>query len=161
MMSHHLFYNMDLVDVQDQMDIFPIVNWQSLWINVCLVLVALCPFAVYGNSPVLLQHHDENVVCAILIEEIPDLTIDTLAFITAGWGNLVADINSEWIFRFPRVEEFLQTFEREQVLLERLQNKVSILVPHYQYIGSNAAFRVGSDTSLRIAYALEVRIARS
>lgn len=84
--------------------------------------------------------HNEDAVREVLFDEVTDLTINTVTLISAGWDNLVADINGEWIFRFPRSEEFITILEREQLLLERLQNSVSMPVPHYQYIGIRTAF---------------------
>ncbi len=139
-MTNSLVYDTDLAYVYDPVDTVTIVKWQYLLVAVCLFLVSLSPLPLYGSSPALIQKYDENTVRAVLIDELPDLDIDTVVLITAGWDNLVADINDEWIFRFPRVEEFLQTLEREQLLLKYLQNRVSLPVPLYKYIGLRTAF---------------------
>lgn len=139
-MTNNLFYDTDLAYVHDPVDTLTIPKWQYLWIAVCLVFVSLCPLTIYGTPPAIIQQHDENAVRAVLIDEVPDLAIDTVVIISSGWDNLVADINGEWIFRFPRGENCLQRLEREQLLLKRLQNKVSMPVPHYKYIGLCTAF---------------------
>jgi aminoglycoside 2''-phosphotransferase len=122
------------------MDIPLIVRQQYLLGAVWLVLASLCPLAVYGSTPALIQQYTEDAVREVLVDEVPDLTINTVTLISAGWDNLVADINGEWIFRFPRSEEFISKLEREQLLLERLQNSVLMPVPHFQYIGICTAF---------------------
>jgi aminoglycoside phosphotransferase (APT) family kinase protein len=121
-------------------DTVPIVKRRYLRVALCLVLALLCPLTAYGSPPALIQQYDEGAVRTVLVDEVPDLTINTITLISAGWDNLVADINGEWIFRFPRVEASIQTLEREQLLLERLQNSVSMPVPHYEYIGLHTAF---------------------
>lgn len=111
-----------------------------LRVGLCLVLTLLYPLTVYGSSPDLIQKHDEGTVRTVLADEVPDLVINTVTLVSAGWDNLVADINGEWIFRFPRKQDFLQTLEREILLLECLRHKVSMPIPRYEYIGLHTAF---------------------
>ncbi len=117
-----------------------IVKRQCLLVDLCLVLAWLCPLTLYGNHPIPIQQHDERAVRAVLIDEVSDLAINTVTLITAGWDNLVADINGEWIFRFPLLEEFIPILKREKLLLKHLENTVSMPIPHYQYIGMRTAF---------------------
>lgn len=112
----------------------------SILTLLCLTLSMLYPQPLWGITPALLDYHDENSVYVVLENEIPDLNINTLTLISAGWDNLVADINGEWIFRFPRSLATLPTLVREKLLLERLHNSISMPVPHYQYFGINTAF---------------------
>ena len=93
---------------------FPIVKWQFLLVALCVVLALLCPLTIYGSTPTPIQQHDEGAVRSVLIDEVPGITINTVTLISAGWDNLVADINGEWIFRFPRLEEFIPILEREK-----------------------------------------------
>lgn len=111
-----------------------------LCVALYLVLTLLCPRTVYGSSPTLIQEHNENAVHTVLTHEVPDLTINTITLISAGWDNLVADINGEWIFRFPRKKDVMQTLEREVLLLKHLHNSISMPIPHYECIGLHTAF---------------------
>lgn len=106
--------------------------------TVCLVLLAVCP--LLGSPPSLLEHPNEETVYAVLASEIPSLTINSLTLVSTGWANLVADVNNEWIFRFPRLNEHLVALQREQKLLEYLRNIIFLEIPHYQYFGVHTAF---------------------
>lgn len=97
-------------------------------------------FASIVNGEVLLENYDRESVLKVLHDEVPGLTVTSMTFISEGWSNLVVDINDEWIFRFPRDEEFLPILERERLLLDRLRNHISLSIPYYEFMGSNTAF---------------------
>lgn len=92
-----------------------------------------------GIEPIL-THYDEATIRETLLNEIPNLTINSLNIISTGWDNLVAEVNGEWIFRFAREQKFIGALKREQRLLDRLHNKISLPIPHYVFFGLNTAF---------------------
>lgn len=110
--------------------------WRSLFI--CLWLCS--GISASEDFPLLLKQQDEASIQAVLDEEAPDLIIHSVTLISTGWDNLVADVNGEWIFRFPRTETFRTTLEREQILLASLHNKITMPIPYYEYIGSRTMF---------------------
>lgn len=114
-------------------------NWPSLFIFLFWILTAICPLVVTGSTPALIEQYDEKAVCGVLEEEVPELTIHTVKFFSPG-DHLVVEVNGKWIFRFPLKEEFIPVIEREKILLDRLHNNVSMVVPRYEYIGSRTAF---------------------
>jgi len=91
-------------------------------------------------APAILEQHDENSVLEIIQNEVPGLYIDTIKLISAGWDNLVADVNDVWIFRFPQSDAFISILEREIKLLDLLQQHLTMPVPHYEYFGVQTAF---------------------
>ena len=88
----------------------------------------------------ILTHHDEVTVRGVILDEIPDFTINSLTLISTGWDNLVADVNNEWIFRFAREKSFVSALERERLLLDQLHHHISIPIPYYELFGTNTAF---------------------
>lgn len=102
---------------------------------ICISL--LFPCAVFSNT---LQEFTRAEIVEVLENEIPELEIHSLELISTGWDNLVADINGEWIFRFPRTESFISTLEREKKLLARLHECVTLPIPYYEFDGKETLF---------------------
>ncbi|MBO9128409.1 aminoglycoside phosphotransferase family protein [Bacillus sp. 165] len=78
---------------------------------------------------------DPTKYLQIIEQHIP---IHTYRFDESGWDNFAVIINNEWLFRFPRKEEYAQKIPREQQLYHwlrpRLQtSKVSIPEYHILY----------------------------
>lgn len=117
-----------------------IPKWQHLLAALCLTLSPLSQLTISAGNAAILEQHDEATIYAVLADEVPELMIKSVKIISSGWDNLVADVNGEWIFRFPRLEEFVSTLKRESLLLERLQKCVSMPVPHYEFVGARTAF---------------------
>lgn len=106
----------------------------------CFSFVFYIALELFGEACIPLKNYGQDSVLEVLHEEVPGLTVDSMTIFSEGWSNLVVDINDEWIFRFPRDEKFLPILEREQLLLDRLRNHVSLSIPFYEYTGSNTAF---------------------
>lgn len=104
------------------------------------LLFILQVYLLLGGTIQLLENEDKNVVERILIEEIPDFPLRSIKVISEGWDNIVAEINGEWIFRFPRSVEGLPVMVREQKLLDYLQGRISLLIPNFHYFGKKTAF---------------------
>lgn len=88
----------------------------------------------------ILSVFDVATISQVLNSEIPELTIDSITIIETGWDHLVAEVNEEWIFRFPRAESSIANLEREKNLLNYLKNHITLPIPHHQYFGKNVAF---------------------
>ena len=105
-----------------------------------LSLVSSHPTYAYNNTWIILKEYDADSVLEVIQDEVPNLKVNAVSFFSNGWTNLVADINNEWIFRFPRSESFMLILEREQILLDRLREYITLPIPNYEYIGLNTAF---------------------
>lgn len=92
------------------------------------------------DAGIILENYDRESVLKLLSEEVPGLTVNSMTFVSEGWSNLVVDVNDEWIFRFPRKENFLPILERERLLLNRLRNHISLSIPYYEFTGSKTEF---------------------
>lgn len=116
----------------------------SFFVKIFVILgVLLAPVSTITAQETqltLLEQHDESTILKVLTQEVPELTINSLTLISSGWDNLVADVNGEWIFRFPRSKAFCSILEREKFLLDRLQSQISMPTPHYEFYGKHTAF---------------------
>ena len=59
-----------------------------------------------------------------------DLAITTIEPLNHGQNNTVLKVNGTYIFRFPKYTEGYQTLKREITLLEYLQDKLPLAIPH-------------------------------
>jgi aminoglycoside phosphotransferase (APT) family kinase protein len=91
-------------------------------------------------SPKFLTQHDAPAIQEVLKNEAPDLVIHSLKLVSTGGDNLIADVNGEWIFRFPKKEVLIAALERENRLLNRIRPKITLPTPLYEYIGRNTMF---------------------
>jgi aminoglycoside 2''-phosphotransferase len=88
----------------------------------------------------LLKQQDELSIRSVLEKEAPGLNIHSVKLISTGWDNFVAEVNGEWIFRFPRTEAFCSLLERECILLDYLHGKITMPIPYYEFKGSDTIF---------------------
>jgi aminoglycoside 2''-phosphotransferase len=98
------------------------------------------PNLVEANQTHVLQSFDEVTVSNILNNEISDLSIKSLKLITEGWDHLVAEVNGEWIFRFPKEDKYVNKLKIEKEMLNHLKNFVTTPIPYYSYFGLNTVF---------------------
>jgi len=61
--------------------------------------------------------------------------ITDIKVIGEGWDNKVFLVNNSVIFRFPHREVSIQLIERENAILDALQHKISLNIPHPTYHG--------------------------
>jgi len=74
-----------------------------------------------------------------LIEaDYPDFKIKTTKFLKAGWDNFVVEVNKNYIFRFPKKENF--NLNKEIKVLEKLKGKISLKIPVYEFIGKKSSY---------------------
>jgi len=65
--------------------------------------------------------------------DFPDFKIKSITRLKSGWDNFVFELNGEYIFRFPKSKG--TALETEIKILKHLENKISLLIPVYEYIG--------------------------
>lgn len=92
------------------------------------------------DAKTVIKRYDIATIVEVLNHEIPDLSIDSINIIQTGWDHLVAEINGDLIFRFPRAEKSIANLEREKRLLDYLKKHIMLPIPSYQYFGTNIAF---------------------
>jgi aminoglycoside 2''-phosphotransferase len=88
----------------------------------------------------IIKQYDASGIKQALHEELPDFTVHSVLIIETGWDHLVAEINNEWIFRFPRTAGSIPNLEREKKLLDFLDNQLSLSIPQYDFVGKKIAF---------------------
>ena len=54
-----------------------------------------------------------------------------LRLINTGWRNLVFDVDSKFIFRFPRNLSSVEALNKEADLLPKLENWLPVKIPHF------------------------------
>ncbi|MBA2728982.1 MAG: aminoglycoside phosphotransferase family protein [Parachlamydiaceae bacterium] len=116
------------------------INFLYLLTICYLALTILGPLTASDITPRLLEHYDEESIITVIHDEVPNLTINSIKLISSGWDNLVADINDEWIFRFPRSEVYILIFERDKKLLDLLHKQIMMMIPIYEYVGVHTSF---------------------
>ena len=87
-----------------------------------------------------LSSKEENTIRELLKIELPALDIQTLQIITHGWDSIAIDINDAWILKFPKDASSEERLRFECSILEFLQDKVSLSIPHMQLHESEYLF---------------------
>jgi len=72
----------------------------------------------------------------------PNFHIESARLSLSGQYNDILIVNKTWIFRFPKYEESIQTFEVEMAVLQAIQQHVSLRIPNPQ-MHSQGTSRVG------------------
>jgi aminoglycoside 2''-phosphotransferase len=81
--------------------------------------------------------NEELPVYIDLIKKVFPITIAKVDVHDIGDDFLVIEINSSWMFRFPRNDSSKKAMEKEIRFLSRLKNMSQLAIPDYQYIGGN------------------------
>ncbi|MBI2411191.1 MAG: aminoglycoside phosphotransferase family protein [Candidatus Kerfeldbacteria bacterium] len=72
-----------------------------------------------------------DVIKSVFTEPIQEYTMK------GGYGNIVFEMNNEWIFRFSKEERDLQQLEIEKSFLPEFAQLSALPVPHIEYQGNN------------------------
>jgi len=64
---------------------------------------------------------DEALARQLVSEQFPPLPERSLALLNEGWDYVVALVDDEWVFRFPRRAVVVPATEREIAVLSRLE----------------------------------------
>jgi aminoglycoside 2''-phosphotransferase len=62
----------------------------------------------------------------------PQFKINSIAPVLTGWDNFVLEVNSEYIFRFPKRPALKQQLQKEIQLLRELGGTLSVPVPRFE-----------------------------
>ncbi len=77
----------------------------------------------------LLTSVNERIVTKILLQELPELTVNSILFHKARADRCVSEVNDQLILKFPLCEESLEGMFREWWLVGSLQGHTSMPVP--------------------------------
>ena len=72
--------------------------------------------------------------------EFPELTFHNVTVPAQGMDHIALIIDDAWVFRFPKLPEYVANFPNEVRLLSELQAHVQLPIPQYKYIASDASF---------------------
>jgi aminoglycoside 2''-phosphotransferase len=64
----------------------------------------------------------------------PQIRVHSCTPIFEGWDNFVLEVNSEFIFRFPRRPDVEVQLEKEIVLLPELAEVLAVSVPRFEFV---------------------------
>ncbi len=78
----------------------------------------------------------------------PDLIVEHVTPITAGWDSFVLEVNGEIIFRFPRRPDVDTQLTREMALLPKLAGALPVQIPRFEFVASDA----GDNPGLFVGY---------
>src|SRR5207245_8963238 len=82
---------------------------------------------------------DINTSIMLIQHNFPQVAIQTALPITRGWDSFVLEVNGELIFRFPMRDDVVAYLQKELRLLPLLEQILSTPIPHFDYIGHEAA----------------------
>jgi aminoglycoside phosphotransferase (APT) family kinase protein len=75
---------------------------------------------------------DEELARALIGAQFPELALERVEPVAAGWDYTVFRVDDRWAFRFPRREVVLEPMARELDVLSRLEVPFAVPVPVYR-----------------------------
>ncbi len=72
--------------------------------------------------------------------EFPDLRSAAFRVPTQGLDHVAIILNEEWVFRFPKLPEYIGLFPKEIALLDELHSRITLRIPSYTRIASDMTF---------------------
>lgn len=78
---------------------------------------------------------DRKIAKVCIEQQFPALAPINIQYINAGWDNKLFLVNDQIIFRFPRRSFAAELIERENLLLNHLQTRISLSIPNPIYLG--------------------------
>ncbi len=88
------------------------------------------------NQQLRLQEYSESKIVEVVNFDFPEFVILSVRPVEVGLDNFVAEINNEYIFRFPRSGKEAQIpLEVEIEILQHLADQVSFEIPSPLYVG--------------------------
>ena len=76
---------------------------------------------------------------AAILENFPQLTIESLDYLAEGWDSLACLVNNRFIFRFPKRPGVAETLALETRLLPELAPTLPLPIPNFTYISKPAS----------------------
>jgi len=83
---------------------------------------------------------DENRAQELISTNFPELTIKEIKKIGEGTGNVAYEINTDFVFRFPKKPENQKQLEQEISFQEILKNYSSLPIPEFKYLPNDHSF---------------------
>lgn len=74
----------------------------------------------------------------IINQDFPELNIRTIRSTTIGWDNFVVEINSKYIFRFPKNQN--NNLKLEKKIIDFISPKITLLIPNIEFIGKSFCY---------------------
>lgn len=74
----------------------------------------------------------------IINQDFPELNIRTIKSTTIGWDNFVVEINSKYIFRFPKNQN--NNFKLEKKIIDFISPKITLSIPIIEFIGKSFCY---------------------
>jgi aminoglycoside 2''-phosphotransferase len=68
----------------------------------------------------------------------PQFKVLQLSKLGEGWDYRAYRANNEYVFRFPKSKEVSQNLDKEICLLAKIQSKIAIAIPNFEFIGFNS-----------------------
>ncbi|PMB02503.1 aminoglycoside O-phosphotransferase APH(2'')-IIIa [Fischerella thermalis CCMEE 5273] len=68
-------------------------------------------------------------------EHFPDFELTSVTKLGEGWMSVALLVNERWVFRFPKKEQGAQDLQKEINIMPRLSKRLSITIPHFEFIG--------------------------
>ncbi len=93
----------------------------------------------------IIPKFDLETIQSIIAGDFPNLQIETVKIIES-WDNVVAEINSRYIFRFPKDADVSKyrgmgkSFDREISILNYLKDKITLEIPKIEFLGKTFTY---------------------
>lgn len=82
----------------------------------------------------MIEHMSTQLYKRAIVKAFPQLAIHHIQLESSGWDNVVAVVNHEIVFRFPRRPEVARMLEVETRLLPELRKAVSLPIPQIELL---------------------------
>lgn len=86
----------------------------------------------------VLENPSVKSISRTIAKDYPSLKIESVDILDHGWDNVVAEVNDELIFRFPREDG--SNLDLETKVLNILKDKVHTTIPEISYLGKSAQY---------------------
>jgi len=86
----------------------------------------------------IIPHFGASTIQSIINRDFPAIETQSIRIIENGWDNLVAEVNNNLIFRFPKDKEC--QFDTEVKVLKILEGKISLQIPRIDYLGKSFTY---------------------
>jgi aminoglycoside phosphotransferase (APT) family kinase protein len=78
---------------------------------------------------------DSHIVHAVVARQFPTFASSTVEYLDEGWDNIVFQVGSSWLFRFPKRADVEPSLHVERALLARLGPVLPLPVPRFEIFG--------------------------
>ncbi len=86
----------------------------------------------------IIPQFDLENIQRVIAKDFPNLAMTTIRIIENGWDNVVAEVNGNLIFRFPKDAE--ADVDLEVKILNFLKDKITLRIPNVEFIGKSFTY---------------------